>query len=224
MAETPEPPVVVQTLDGKELSLELPGGAFAWQITNLVRENLGKPSVEIKLLEGVRVLNSGSHVLPGSALTAVQASCLPAFLKRKGLSSIWEITHDGSTALHLAAAQGDVSICMELLTHDDFTGVNAIDFLGNSVLHLAADSGLSTICEQLLARPDFSAVAAANRNGHTGLHLAALRGDAASCRAILARACTTGHDKLGLAKDVMGQTAADVASSTGHEQLASALR
>merc|ERR1712008_475106 len=121
-------------------------------------------------------------------------------------------------------AQGDISICMELLTHETFTGVNAIDFLGNSVLHLAADSGLPTICEQLLARPDFSAVAAANLNGHTGLHLAALRGDAASCRAILARASTTGHDKLGLAKDVMGQTAADVAESAGHELLAAALR
>lgn len=218
-------------VDGTNVALELEDGLSTWRVKHCLQAKLGIRTSEMQLLAGPRLL-ANSELLPlGDAteqplqLTFVRTRPrrLPEFLQRKALASINAMTADGSTALQLAAHSGDAGLCQEILDDAELQVVSVQDFLGNSALHYAAQRDLTEVCLRLLARPDFAGVGAANNNGRTPLHVAASRGDATTCAAILAHRLIEAS-AAAAAVDALGSTAADLAASKGHDELAQDLR
>lgn len=254
MVAEPRSSIVVRTLDGRELSVTLPmdEGACAsgspprplraWRLKQLLRDELGIPQAEMKLLIGEQVLGDSESVpatagqpmgLPLTLVRSKGASArLPAFLARYGFASPSCRTHDGSTVLHMAVFRSDEQLCREILQHGEFWGLGVVDFLGNTALHLAAERGQPEVCklilEQLSLAPDAAVtevlLRGANRNGRTVLHLAALRGDAATCRAILTHPLLADQAALVGTGDAIGYIAAELAESAGHSELARSLQ
>lgn len=77
------------------------------------------------------------------------------------------------SALHLAASEGHVEACFELLKREDFLGVNARNFTGCTALHIAAGNDEVEIVQAILACPRFtSGVNAQNDFGQSALDFA----------------------------------------------------
>lgn len=228
----------VHTLDGRTVTLALGADHSRIRVCQLkacLAENLGMPMAEMRLVWGAQVLRDFDVVstLPCSEVgaeadmqalqvTLLRASRLPAFLERKCLDDVNERAPDGSTALHLAASEGDAALCLEVLREEEFSEVDAEDFLGNTALHQAAGRGLRVVCAEIMRHPRFRNVGARNTNGRTALHIAALRADYGTCKAILA------HPKFSpgclAAQDALGNTAAELAEDAGELELAQTLR
>lgn len=209
-------PVKVQaySIGGDAISpvLVLPAASTARDVKNAFSKVMGVSVQELDL-----VLNELQPVRDEAlCLTVIKKSRLPEFLRQKRLASLEARAADGSTALHIAARQGELSLAGEILQSNGQLA-NALDFLGNTALHQAVsshqeDARIADMCSLLLRR-DSSAVMAMNRNRHTVLHLAAMRGHAAACTEILR--CFAARKNLLEAKDVYGMTAADMAACAG---------
>mmetsp|Transcript_3671 Transcript_3671/g.7241 ORF Transcript_3671/g.7241 Transcript_3671/m.7241 type:complete len:353 (-) Transcript_3671:116-1174(-) len=140
---------------------------------------------------------------------------------------------DGSTALHIAAAEGMDAVVESMLLHPDSVEATAIDADGFTPLHGAAYNGHTTIVRRLLAVHEFShkvgvlgafdtlrpaghwaAEAAADYDVCSALHMAATQGHAQICDLILSRgpAETTAAD----ATNRVSATALHMAARKGH--------
>lgn len=142
-------------------------------------------------------------------------------------------TSDGSTALHIAAAQGMPEVVQGILAHQDLADASAVDKDGFTALHGAAYCGHAVIvrmfldCEQFrgsvgvlgafdVLRPmgHWATEAAADYDMRSALHMAAAGGHAAICDAILSHGPpeATAAD----ATNRVGATALHVAARAGH--------
>eukprot|EP00434_Breviolum_minutum_P031125 symbB.v1.2.027526.t1/scaffold2826.1/size69378/4 len=80
---------------------------------------------------------------------------------------------------------------------------------------------IAEMCSLLLRKNGFFGAlqAVTNRNGHTALHLAAMRGHASACAELLRCEAAVRQHLLEI-EDVYGMTAAKMAASAGHDDLA----
>lgn len=227
--------VVVSAMNGNTVALEVEADCRMRVLKARLQAETGIPSAEMELLAGEHLLGP-SDTLPlpeietdGTlaplqlALVRKRPQRLPQFLRKVGLESVTSMDRTGCTALLLAAHRGEAAVCMEILDCEDVRAVGERDFLGNSALHYAAERTLPDLCARLLVHPGLGdAVFVANRNGRTALHLAAMRGDVQTCRAILAHPLVEAVAAR-MARDALGCSAADLAASAGHAQLAQEL-
>jgi ankyrin repeat protein len=92
--------------------------------------------------------------------------------------------HDGDTALHIAATNGNTD-AVEVLVTNVRVDCNARDSHGNTALHIAAAHGYADMVKKLLAnsRVDCNV---RNEHGDTALHIAATNGYANMVKELLA--------------------------------------
>mmetsp|Transcript_51292 Transcript_51292/g.109037 ORF Transcript_51292/g.109037 Transcript_51292/m.109037 type:complete len:321 (+) Transcript_51292:37-999(+) len=145
---------------------------------------------------------------------------------------------DGSTALHLAAAEGLTTVVQALLSSGRFLSMDALDKDGFTALHAAAWRGHFDIVEELLASPEgralsgvegnfdiargprsWAAEAASESDCRTALHFAALGGHADICEALLILGPTANPD----ATNRVGATALHMAARGLHTKACNAL-
>lgn len=124
------------------------------------------------------IINTSARITPLHAacrhgdLAAVQAllNALPS--DAAVLEAVSARDQEGSTALHTAAAAGDVSVVARLLRAS--ANVHETDAIGSTPLHAAAEAGRAAVVEVLVAAA--ADPNASNSVGNTPLHRAARRG------------------------------------------------
>jgi len=143
------------------------------------------------------------------------------------------LARDGSTALHVAAAEGLDDVVEALLARPDFAAASGVDRDGFTALHGAAFRGHHHCARLLLGNPRFAQAAGvagafdvARPFGHwareavmeydmnTALHMAAAKNHANVCDAIL-RLAPTGFSGAD-ATNRIGATALHIAARAGH--------
>jgi hypothetical protein len=116
------------------------------------------------------------------------------------------VTEDNTTALHIAALEGNTDLAELLLTNN--APVNAADSKKQTPLHLAMFSGNRTVAELLL---DHGAeINARDLAGRTAMHLVARKGDREMVEFLLERKADA------TLTDGEGKTAAETAAANGH--------
>lgn len=147
---------------------------------------------------------------------------------------------DGSTALHIAAAEGLPNVVKAMLDHPSFNSVAITDRDGFTAMHGAAYRGHSACVHLILTHPQFGIAAGAQGNfdtvrpaGHwareaaadydmcTALHMAAAAGHGEICDTILRRSLP--KSCLGDATNRMNATALHMAARNGHLSACSAI-
>ena len=124
-------------------------------------------------------------------------------------------SHDGWTALHLAAFFGHKDVAEELLARGASAQARSLNAMQNTPLHAAAANRNVEIAEILIANG--ADVNARQHGGWTPLHAAAHNGDAKLAGLLIA---------LGAKKDARAdnnQTPLDLALTKGHQELADLL-
>lgn len=124
-------------------------------------------------------------------------------------------SHDGWTALHLAAFFGHKDVAEELLARGAHPQTRSLNAMQNTPLHAAAANRNAEIAELLIANG--ADVNAHQHGGWTPLHAAAQNGDAKLAGLLIA---------LGAKKDARAdnnQTALDLALTKGHREIVNLL-
>nr|XP_043069255.1 ankyrin-3 isoform X2 [Drosophila bipectinata]XP_043069256.1 ankyrin-3 isoform X2 [Drosophila bipectinata] len=138
---------------------------------------------------------------------------LLSFLKSGEISDINCCNANGLNALHLAAKDGYVDICCELLAK----GINVDNATkkGNTALHIASLAGQLEVIEQLILNN--ANVNVQSSNGFTPLYMAAQENHEVCCRMLLAHGANSS-----LATED-GFTPLAVAMQQGHEKVVTVL-
>jgi len=147
-----------------------------------------------------------------------QKKQVPGYLKKYELEEMNDKLKTGAYALHRAARQSQINVMEELLSIEDFAGVNACDKSGQTALHIAVASRLRETSETMLSAERFRLVGLQDESGQTALHLAAHWGDLKVCQMILDHKEFKLKD--GLKKDINERTALDYARDCGHLKVA----
>lgn len=129
----------------------------------------------------------------------------------------------GRSTLHIAVRCQHEQICHAILARPDFTEINA-KYRGCTALTLAAEKRLTGVCLAMLERPDFTEInAKTTGRGETVLHMAAANGLLDVCQRIMKRGDFHAVNATTLPRS-MGCTAAEVAESCGHGEVAALIR
>ena len=128
------------------------------------------------------------------------------------------VDEQGTTSLHLAAAQGMEMVCVKIIGCAGFENLDARDSVGRTALHLLAVANLYPLVNTLLHRVDDGFVPfdvnAKDNKGQTALHAAANVGNTDICTILVGDDGFTEVD----AKDAEGRTAAELAATQGHKE------
>lgn len=125
-------------------------------------------------------------------------------------------SHDGWTALHLAAHFGHEDVARLLLDMGANPGARSRNAMHNTAVHAALAGGHGAVARLLVERG--ADCNAADSHGWTPLHHAAHAGDAETVRFLLRHGADRDARKEG------GQTALEVAVERGHDAVADILR
>eukprot|EP00747_Dinoflagellata_sp_TGD_P184374 gnl/TRDRNA2_/TRDRNA2_39937_c0_seq1.p1 gnl/TRDRNA2_/TRDRNA2_39937_c0~~gnl/TRDRNA2_/TRDRNA2_39937_c0_seq1.p1 ORF type:complete len:173 (-),score=21.71 gnl/TRDRNA2_/TRDRNA2_39937_c0_seq1:59-577(-) len=141
----------VECLSGKQCFVCPPAGTSVGALKDIIEQ-------ETQLLRNQQRLICGSIVLDDDfLLESLQQGSEPVslqlvlisldpvseLLERRGLSCVNAVDRDGCTALHLAAIEGDASLCAALLAHPEFKLCKQLDRYGWTALDIAREYGHS---------------------------------------------------------------------------------
>eukprot|EP00746_Dinoflagellata_sp_MGD_P059290 gnl/MRDRNA2_/MRDRNA2_25323_c0_seq1.p1 gnl/MRDRNA2_/MRDRNA2_25323_c0~~gnl/MRDRNA2_/MRDRNA2_25323_c0_seq1.p1 ORF type:complete len:605 (+),score=108.13 gnl/MRDRNA2_/MRDRNA2_25323_c0_seq1:41-1855(+) len=143
-----------------------------------------------------------------------ESEFLKELLERGHLQSINATDNFGGSALHWAAAQGNVAMTEWLLEHGGFTQADAKNRIGETALHAAAFWGHCNSTRAIVGHQRFTQVNAVDVDGRTALHDAVQAGGKGCLdvvRELLTNKRFTGAD----VQDKFGKSAMQYASEQG---------